>query len=445
MKVTYILPAIGKKEGQKYVRTWQQMEPLMIATLKELTPDHVKTEFYDDRIELIDYETETDLVAISVEVYTARRAYQIAAKFQKRGIPVIMGGYHTTLCPDEVAEHADSILIGNAETVWKEIINDFEKGEYQKRYEGERTFLNITPDRSIYRDKKYSPLGVIETGRGCNHACEFCAITSSYNAHYHRRPIEDIVREIKETGKKLFFFVDDNIVADHDYAIKLFKAIAPLNIKWTGQGTLTMAKDEELLKWMKKSGCQVILIGYESLEESNLEQMNKGWSSKLGYRNELTQRIHDYGINIYATFVFGFDNDTVETFDRTLEFALEHDFFFAAFNHLLPMPGTELYRRLKEEGRLIDEKWWLNPEYRYGEIPFCPEKIDPELLADKCTEARREFFKLSSIFKRSISLLKRDLNPALYYIFWNLNLKLQKEVAGKRGLPLGEGLDELPK
>jgi len=443
MKITFILPAIGKKTGKKYIRTWQQIEPLTMATLKALTPDDVETEFFDDRIELIDYNKDTDLVALSSEVYTAKRAYQIASEFQKRDIPVIIGGYHASLCPDEVLEYADSVLVGNAEQVWAEIIQDFKRGDYKKKYYGETGF-SVLPDRSIYQDKKYSPLGVLETGRGCNFNCEFCAITTVYKQNYHCRPIEDIVKEIKESDKKYFFFVDDNIVANPAYAIKLFKAITPLKIKWTGQGTLTMANNNELLKWMKKSGCEVILIGYESLEEDNLKQMGKAWSTELKM-DTLTKKIHQAGISIYATFLFGFDYDTAESFERTVNFALKHDFFFAAFNHLLPLPGTKLHKRLREEGRLIKDKWWLDSRYKYGDIPFIPKNMSPEELKSRCTKARKEFFKFSSIIKRSLTLLKRNLNPFLYIIFWDLNLKLKKEVEGKLGLPVGRGLDELPK
>jgi len=425
------------------------MEPLTISTLNALTPDDVETEFFDDRIELIDFETETDLVAITVEIYTARRAYKIAEKFRKRGIPVILGGYHTTLCPDEASLHADSILVGNAEDIWPDVVRDFEKDKYKIKYAGTNGFTkNILPDRSIFDGKKYSKMGVIETGRGCNFSCEFCAITSFHDSKYHKKPVEQVVKDIKQSknaGKKIFFFADDNIVADPLYAIELFKAITPLKIKWTGQGTLTMAKNDELLYRMKKSGCSVILIGYESLDDKNLEQMNKEWSLSLGEQDILTQKIHDAGLNIYATFVFGFDHDTIELFNKTVDFALRHKFYFAAFNHLLTLPGTELYSRLLDEGKIIKDKWWLDPDYRYGTITFKPEVFSPEKLSGECRKMRKKFYTLKSIFKRSFAVLKRTRDPLLYIYFWYLNIKLGEEVDGKMGLPMGENLDELPK
>ena len=247
------------------------------------------------------------------------------------------------------------------------------------------------------------------------------------------------------SGKNYFFFADDNFVADQKHAVEVLKAIAPLKIKWTGQGSLTMARNQELLRWLKESGCVVMLIGYESLEEANLDQMNKGWNTRLGNVDELTETLHAAGLNIYATFVFGFDHDSEALFHRTVEFAMKHRFFFAAFNHLLPMPGTKLYARLLEEGKIIQDKWWLDPGYTYGKVTFRPKGLSSEELSQLCRQARKRFYAFPSILKRSFAVLQRSFDPLLYYYFWFLNLKLQEEVDGKLGLPMGEGLDELPK
>jgi len=448
MKITFILPAIGKKPGEPYIRTWQQMEPLTISTLKALTPPDVATEFFDDRIELIDYETPTDLVAITVEVYTARRAYGIADRFRQRGIPVILGGYHTTLCPDEAASHADAILTGNAETVWPEIVRDFQQGTPRKRYTGASAFADVLPDRSIFQGKDYSMVGVVETGRGCFFHCEFCAITAFHNGTYHRKPVDYIVRDVKaarDAGKKFFFFADDNFVADPKHTIEILKALTPLRIRWTGQGSLTMARNPELLKRLRDSGCAVMLIGYESLEPRNLQQMDKSWNARLGEMDDLTETRHEAGLNLYATFVFGFDHDSPELFDRTVAFALKHKFFFAAFNHLLTMPGSRIYARLLQEGKIFQDNWWLDPNYRYGAVTFRPQSMSAEELSEHCRRARKQFYTFSSILKRSFALLARNRDPLLYYYFWHLNRKMHQEVDEKMGLPMGEGLDELPK
>ena len=426
MKITFILPAIGKKKGQKYIKTWKNMEPLMIAVLKSLTPEDVETNFMDDRNEFINYEENTDLVVISVETYTAKRAYEIAKKFQKRGIKVLAGGYHPTVEPDECLEHFDSIILGNAESVWTKILNDLSKNKLEKRYYGVTTSFAM-PDRSIYKDRKYSPLALIETGRGCNFGCDFCAIHSYYQKKYFRRPIEEIVQDIKNSGKKYVFFIDDNFVADHKHAIEICKAIEPLNIKWVTQGAITIAKNDELLYWMKKSGCKMILIGYESMNPNILKDMGKGWRSGVGEINELTEKIHSYGIGIYATFVFGYGNDTKETFDETVKFAKKHGFYFAAFNHLVPFPKTGIYRKLREEKRLLSEKWWLDENYPYGRISFLPSDQTPDELSKKCANARKSFFGWRSILKRGFMQLKRSHDLGMFAIFFAQNFNLKKE------------------
>ncbi|MCL2814360.1 MAG: B12-binding domain-containing radical SAM protein [Oscillospiraceae bacterium] len=441
MKLLFILPAIGKKDGEQYIGTWK-MEPLMIAALKALTPPDIETHLFDDRIESIDYSVEADIAAISVETYTAARAYHIAAKFKKRGIPVVMGGYHVTAVPDEAARHADCIVVGNAEPVWAAMLDDFKNNRLQARYDGGRGGIPPMPDRSVYKTKKYLPLSLIETGRGCPNHCEFCAVTCFYRANYTPRPIGDIVAEIKQAKNKFVFFVDDNLSANRGHLMALCEAVAPLKIKWTSQASLAVAKDGELLRAMKKSGCQVLLIGFESLDKKNLDQMNKSWNYKLGERDELVRKMHKAGIGIYATFVFGFDADAEETFEDTLRFAMKHKFFFAAFNHLLPFPGTPLYERLQQSGRLLYDKWWLKEGYRYGDIPYRPMQMSHEELKEKCAAARRRFFSPFNIFKRGLASIGRNPNPMITAIFFSQNKALGKEVDKKLDLPVGAGLDE---
>jgi radical SAM superfamily enzyme YgiQ (UPF0313 family) len=421
------------------------MEPLTIATLKAVTPEDVQCEFFDDRVELIDYNTQTDLVVITVETYTAQRSYQIAKQFRDRNVPVIMGGYHVTLLPDEAEQYADSIVIGNAEDEWKGILQDVKQKRLRKRYNCNSTFSPVLPDRSIYKDKKYLALNLIETGRGCPFSCEFCAVSSYYKSCYTARSVKDIAAEVEQAKHRFSFFVDDNIVAQPGFLKKLCTEIAPLKTKWASQGTITMAGDRDLLKSMKKSGCEAILIGFESMDANNLKQMNKDWSTSVGQRDELVKAIHDEGISIYATFVFGFDYDTPETFKQALEFSQRNGFYFAAFNHLLPFPGTPIFERLQREGRLIRQKWWLDQGYKYGDIPFQPKQMSAEKLSELCAQTRRDFYKSGSVFKRWIKLLGRNMDPLMSLIFLSQNVQLGQEVDEKLNIPVGSGLDELPK
>ena len=443
-KITYIFPAVGKKPGEKYIGNWK-MEPLPISTLARLTPEEYEVEFFDDRFDLINYETDTDLVGITVETYTALRAYKIAAKFRKRGIPVVFGGYHSTHLPNEALQYGDSVVVGNAETVMAKLLDDAKHSRLEKIYEGTPGYSHVLPDRSIYGDREYMPLGLVETGRGCRHSCEFCHISTYYGAEYHPRPIPDVIDDIKQSGRKLFFLVDDNFIANPSYAIDLCKELTKLKITWVGQGSVAVARNPELLHWLRKSGCRVLLIGFESLDENNLRQMNKAWSANSSERDELVRRIHRAGISIYATFVFGFDHDTAETFKKSVEFSIRHNFFFTAFNHLLPFPGTPLYQRLMDEGRMRSPIWWLDENYTYGDIPFQPAHMSAEELSERCVESRQAFYRYSSVLKRGITLLGRKPPLSLIPIFFLSNRSMGREVTDRYRLPLGSGLDELPK
>ena len=442
MKLLFILPAIGKKPGKKYIGTWK-MAPLTLATLKALTPPHHSIDLFDDRLELMPEPLDYTAAAIVVETYTAKRAYALALRLRERGIRVILGGYHVTLLPEEAQEHADAIIVGNAESVWSQVMEDLEGDHLQPRYDGRPQFSPKLPDLSIYQDKKYLPVGLVETGRGCIHHCEFCAITSAYQGCYHKRPMEDILRDIDQQASRYFFLVDDNLVADRRHALELFRRLAEKNIRWAGQGTLTIGRDPELLQAMKRSGCELILIGFESLNDKNLVQMGKR-HHLIQERDELVRAIHQAGINIYATFVFGYDEDDESTIQEALAFAQKHRFYTAAFNHLLPFPGTPLYQRLQQEGRLIYDKWWLAQGYDYGQLAFTPHKLSPQALARACFQARRRFNTFSQLGRRFLQVAPRS-SPMLWLLFWVMNVSIGSEVSQKMNVPIGEHLDELPK
>ena len=446
MKITFVLPAIGKKPGQKYLRSWL-MEPLTIAVLNSMIPDTFAREFFDDRIENINYATETDIVLITVETYTARRAYAIAAEFRRRGKIVIMGGYHVTLCPEEAEAYADCIMVGNADRIISSVLADLEAGRLARRYDGGACIAYKMPDRSIYADKmkKYLPVSLVETGRGCYHNCEFCSIAGYYHSHYIHREVADIIAEIKSCKHKIFFFVADSIFSDKAFARALFEALIDLHIIWTTQITLDIAKDDEMLHLMKQSGCEMVLIGFESIESDNLRQMNKGWTERLGERDALIQKIHDAGISIYASFVFGFDGDNEDTFKATLDFCRKHQFFVVAFNHLLIFPHTKTYDAFKADGRLLSEQWWLQGGYTFGTITFTPKQLSPEELRTLCKQYKKEFFRFGSIFRRGRTMFSRTRRPLINLAYWFINILFHFEVDKRAGIPIGENLDEKKK
>lgn len=444
LKLTIIHPCIGRRPGQEYIRTWQ-MEPLPAATIAGLTPkDAAEIRFYDDRMETIPLDEPADLVAISVETYTAKRAYQIASDYRRRGVKVVMGGFHATLCPDEVAEYADAVVVGEAERVWAQVIDDARAGTLQRRYQGtggRPSLAGLSPDRSIFKGKRYLPIGLVEAGRGCHFKCEFCAVTSVFNASQTRRPAGEILNELRYVrdafGRKLFFFVDDNITSNLEQAKAFLRELIPLKLRWVSQSSINAAHDEEFLSLLKQSGCMGVLIGFESIAPENLASMNKRFNTMRGGFESALANLRRHGIRVYGTFIFGYDHDTPDVFDRTVAFAKDHGLYIAAFNHLTPFPGTPLYDRLQRDGRLLFDRWWLDHGYHYNTLPFRPARMDAAEVQRRCVEARRQFYAWPSILRRSLMGANRT-NGFMWRNFFLINVLHRADVSARDGYPLGD-------
>lgn len=439
MKLTIIHPCVGRIPGKSYIKSWQ-MEPLAAAYVAALVPNDVELAFWDDRMEDIPFDDPTDLVSISIETYTAKRSYQIASEYRKRGVPVVMGGFHATLVPDEVMRYAEAVVIGEAEQSFPQLIEDFQNGRLKRLYktEGRSDLSTITPNRAIFKEKQYLPIGLIEAARGCTFKCEFCAVTSYFNASQTRRPTENILDEIRslKKEKKLFFFVDDNIVSHPRAAKEFYKSLIPLEIRWVSQASITMSYDDELLATMKESGCQGVLVGFESLNKKNLENMNKSFNSARGGFEPALAQFKKYGIRLYATFIFGYDEDTLESFQETVDFCIKHKIYMAAFNHLTPFPGTPLYEKLRQKDQLLYDEWWLDNRYLYGQVPF-KTPIPPDVIKEKCVQARKSFYSFPSIIKRMFDSTNSG-SPYMLYAYWFINVLLRKEAAQRENYPLGD-------
>ena len=437
MRLTFVHPAIGHRRNESYIRTWQ-MESLPVAVLAGLTPLDISVRFYDDRLELIPFEEPTDVVAIPVETYTANRAYQIASEFRSRGVPVIMGGFHATLVPDEVSRFADALVTGEAEAIWAEVLDDARHGKLKERYHGEQLPLeNVRVRRQIFEGKNYLPIGLVETGRGCKFPCEFCAVQTFFQRTYRSRPVGDVIADIQSMRqhKKLFFFVDDNFAGD----LKTGKAILPelgrLKIRWITQMSINAAHDEAFLQEMRQAGCRGVLIGFETLDEANLATMNKRFNSMKGGYSTALANLRRHGLAVYGTFIFGYDHDTDESFDRVVDFAIQERMYIAAFNHLTPFPGTPLYRRLESEQRLRYSAWWRNPSYRYNDLPFTPKNLTPEAVTRGCVAARRRFYTWKSILQRSLGNRSDGFMLRNYF---PINAMHRGDISSRNGYPLGD-------
>ncbi|MDP3879066.1 MAG: radical SAM protein [Dehalococcoidales bacterium] len=436
-RVTFIYPCVGRFPGTRYVRSWQ-MQPLAIGVLSALTPAGWQKSFYDDRLEAIDFSQPTDLAAISIETFTARRGYQIADEYRKKGIPVVLGGYHATLCPEEAREHADSVCIGEAEKVWQHILNDASGGKLASVYSAPRSanLAGIRTDRGIFEGKHYFKLAMVESGRGCRFNCSFCSISAFYQSTYRRRPVDEIIGEIKQLKEKVIFFVDDNIVGDTATGRELFKALIPLKINWIGQCSINAATDTALLELMSQSGCRGLLVGLESLHAINLNTVGKAINQTIDYEQALGA-FRKNGISIYGTFMFGFPADSTRTIRDAVDFARRQKLFLAAFAQIIPFPGTPLYSQFEAENRLMYPDWWLSDHYLFGQAPFYPVGMSPAELEQSCYAARRDFYSFSSILQRGREFSANCARPRMAGVFYGLNYLMHREVSRKFGIPMG--------
>jgi len=441
MKITFIKPTIGRREHSLYVDEGR-MEPLMLAVLAGLTPPDVEVVLYDDRMESIPFDEQTDLVAITVETYTARRAYEIAKEYRVRGIAVILGGMHVTLLPEEAAQHADSIFIGDAESLWATVIEDARKNKLKARYDappGIAQFDGTLPRRDLYKGKGYLPISLMQFSRGCRFACSFCAVSKYFNKKHYIRRIDETIREISEQERKFIFFIDDNIATDRKALKELCRELVPLGIHWISQASLDVTKDQNLMKVMADSGCIGHVMGFETITHESLKDARKapnipGFSN---YQHEV-RILREYGMQTWAAFTLGYDNDTYDSILATMEFALRSKFTFAAFNILMPYPNTPLYTKLQQEGRLLYEgKWWLHPAYRFNQAAFVPANMSPEELTDACHIARKKFNSIGSLMYR-FSDIKTNLKTLWRAAsYWKYATLFRKELYKKHKMRFG--------
>ncbi|MGH1363850.1 MAG: B12-binding domain-containing radical SAM protein [Calditrichia bacterium] len=441
MKLTLIKPNIGRMEHSLYVDEGR-MEPLQLGVLAALTPPDVEVVMYDDRCEEIPYDEKTDLVAITVETYTARRAYEIGAEYRKRGVQVIMGGMQPTLIPEEVQAHADSIYIGDAEFRWAEMIADAEKGKLKPVYKANVGVPQpgVMTRRDIFKGKGYLPIKLMQFTRGCRFACTFCAVSSFFSRKHYTRNIPELVREIQESERKLIFFVDDNIVSDQAAAKELFRALIPLKVHWVSQASIDMTRDPELMELMAASGCVGNVIGFESLDPGSLQWMKKGpnLTKQFDTYSAQLEVLRKHKLQTWAAFTLGHDHDTLESIMATGQFAQENKFTFAAFNILVQYPGTPLYERMKKEGRLLyNNKWWLHPEYRFNHATFKPKNMTPAELTEACFQLRSDYNRVGAIIRRAFDFSTNMSSLYKMAVYLRYTPLYRKETFKKQGMRFG--------
>lgn len=441
MQITLIKPNMGRLADGPFVDE-ARMEPLGLGVLAALTPPGIDIRLWDERVDAVDFDERTDLVAISVEIYTARRSYEIADEYRARGVPVVMGGVHPTLLPEEAAEHADSVYRGDAEPLWHQVVADVRDGCLRPRYNA--PFVppqpgGLMPRRDLYHPGAYLPLSLMQFGRGCRFSCEFCAVGAYFRHHHYDRPVAEVVAEIRAQPRKNIFFVDDNIIADHARAKELLRALEPLGIRWVSQASVDQVRDPELMDLMAASGCLGNVIGFESLDPDNLSQMHKAQNlARFDGYSDLLAALRSRHLQTWAAFLLGYDHETWESAQATCEWAIANKFTFAAFNILTPYPGTPLYERLKEEGRLLyDGTWWLHPDYRFNYAAFRPARMTADELTEAAWRCRQRFNSVGSIARRLLDPRTNLASPVRLALYLLYNPVYRKEALKRQGLLLG--------
>jgi radical SAM superfamily enzyme YgiQ (UPF0313 family) len=401
-----------------------------LPLLAGLTPRDVDVQLLDENVEPVDLAAPADWVAITAATASAPRAYEIADAFRARGIPVVMGGIHATVLPDEAATHADAVVVGEAEPVWQTVLADLAGNRLKPRYEsdGYHDLAGLPhPRRDLLRADRYLTINVVQTARGCPNACTFCTVSAIFGRRYRFRPVAEVVDELRRLGGWVGF-VDDNIVGNPTRAKELFEALIPLNLRWVGQGELSMAKDPELLKLAARSGCQAMFVGLESVSAENLRATKK--SSNMGYdMGEAIGKVHRAGIEIIGSFVLGLEGDDPGVFKRTADFARRHKLVAAQFSVLTPFPGTVVHQQLEQEGRIEDHDW---SHYTMSNVVFRPRQMSAERLRVGQRATYGRFYSLPSIFARSITGRGRLVTRLL------ANFSYRRHQVGKsmcKGLP----------
>jgi radical SAM superfamily enzyme YgiQ (UPF0313 family) len=416
------------------------LEPLAFAVLSGLTPPTVKRVFYDERVEAVPLDEPADLVAISVQTFTAKRAYRIAAEYRKRGVPVVLGGYHPTLQPQEASRYADTVAVGDAEAVWPAILEDAAAGRLRSRYDAPATpglaSLRTVYDRSMFLGKPYLALKPVQFSRGCRFACDFCSVHAFYGSGARYRDLANVIEEIRGIRSRYLFFVDDNLFTDPNLLEELLAALQPLGKTFACQISMDSARDDTIPRRMAEAGCRAVFIGFESFDEANLAAMEKRANRSMEYC-QVVDRFRRHGIMVNGSFMFGYDHDCQDTIRQALEFAVEQKLCLAHFNLLFPFPGTPLLDRLKTENRLLYHDWWINDDYHYGKCQFRPRRMEPEDLELAVQKARQEFNGIGSILYRFADFRANAATVGNAFLYWSANLASRAEIARKLQMGVG--------
>ena len=400
------------------------LAPAILATL---VPKDVIFEVCLETIEDIDFDTDADMIAISGMGHAIIRSLDIAKRFKERGKTVVMGGYMVSLMPKEAKEYCDSVIIGDGELSFPQMIKDYREGNLKPVYDIPLEVLTYPlPKYELLTEKKIGDFLPVQAGRGCPNTCSFCSVYCLYRGKYLKRNIAEVVRDIKrvkELGYKKFLLLDDNIFSDIPYLLELCKEIKKLNMKWLSQCSISIADNKAVINAVADSGCIALSFGIESISQESLNSMNKSWAKVEQYSEQL-KIITNAGIDVSTEMVVGADGDTLESIEKTADFIIYNKIVVPRFYILTPIPGTVFFDEMYSQNRIIN-----NDIYSYNgtEAVHKPLNMSPEELTKAYWKLYKDVYKISSIFKRTVfrkDFIKFPLKYS-FYLYINLYYRYQ--------------------
>jgi radical SAM superfamily enzyme YgiQ (UPF0313 family) len=434
MKILLISPERERKKEEDFLF---RLGFLNLPYVASVTPPDCEVRIVDEAYEKIDFDDKVDLVGISAQTPVAPRAYQVAEEFRKRGVPVVMGGVHASVLPEEALEHVDAVVIGEAEATWPQVLKDLRQGRLQQVYRSNGWIAGNEiplPRRELLNPRHYFPLKLLETTRGCPHRCDFCQVSRFFGNRYRTRPLTEIARELNTMfgqgpvmplwatrllsciskdlpyflKRRLLYIIDNNVVSNKSFAIELLSLLKDYDLLWWGHAPVSIAQDDKLLRLFAASGCIAVNIGFESLSPKNLKRIKKGFNKPSQYQ-EAIKKIHGYGIGIMGTFIVGLDDDDPGVFQKTIDFILENKLDWALAFIMTPYPGTESFERLEREGRILHRDW---ERYDSLNVVYQPLLMRSEELEQGLRRTWKETFSLRSLFHRIIK------SPRIHPLFY---------------------------
>ncbi len=438
MKILLVSPERERKKEEAFLF---RLSFLNLPYIAAVTPPDVEVKIVDEAFDQINFEEKVDLVGITAQTPVAPRAYQIADEFKRRGTPVVMGGVHASMLPQEALQHVDAVVVGEGEAVWPGLIEDLRSGQMRRVYEGSDFFEASElpfPRRELLTDRFYFPLKLLETTRGCPHHCDFCGVSKFFGFRYRSRPIGEIERELSILfqeapvmnplfknilslfskdlpyflKRRLLYIIDSNIAGDRQFCLELLSLLKEFDLLWYGHAPVSTAFDRKLLEGFAQSGCIAINLGFESFSAKNLKAMGKGFNQPFRYA-EAVDRIHDQGVGIMGTFIVGLDDDDPGVFQRIIDFSVGSKLDWALTFIMAPYPGTDSFLRLEKEGRILSRDW---EKYDSLHVVYQPLGMSVEELEKGMRRTWKEVFSTSSIYRR---VLKRPWIHPLFYLAMN--------------------------